>query len=101
MKASRPVAKTKKRANSRSRHAKSVTGPGSSIDPQLIVIVALVVLVFLCYVDALGNKFVFDDFYVVYANQRIRSINLELFQDLYRPFRDLTYAIDFALWGEH
>ncbi len=71
-----------------------------SADPQLIAIVSLVAIVFLCYVNSLGNEFVFDDFLLVLANKRIRSMNLGLFLNSYRPIRDISYAIDFALWGE-
>jgi protein O-mannosyl-transferase len=100
MKASRPAAKPKKRGSIGARTSKPAFTPSSSIDPQLIVIIGLIVLVFLCYADALGNQFVFDDFYVVYANQRIHSISMALFSDIYRPFRDLSYAFDVAIWGE-
>src|SRR5437016_14436982 len=47
-----------------------------SADAQLIAIVSLVAIVFLCYVNTLGNEFVFDDFILVLASKRIRSINL-------------------------
>src|SRR6266567_762431 len=69
-------------------------------DPQLIAVISLVVIVFVCYVNSLGNEFVFDDFLLVLASKRIRSINLGLFLNSYRPIRDISYAIDYALWGE-
>ena len=72
-----------------------------SADAQLIAIVSLVAIVFLCYMNSLGNEFVFDDIYLVLANKRIRSINLGLLLNSYRPIRDISYAIDYALWGEH
>lgn len=100
MKASRRTPKSNKRDSTRVQPVKSRFSEPTSADLQLVVIVALVVLVFLCYVNALGNEFVFDDFYVVYANQRIRTIHLGLFLDLYRPFRDLSYAVDYAIWGQ-
>src|SRR6266446_10047481 len=71
-----------------------------SADAQLIAIVSLVAIVFLCYVNTLGNEFVFDDFLLVLASKRIRSINLGLLLNSYRPIRDISYAIDYALWGE-
>src|SRR2546427_2912127 len=71
-----------------------------SADAQLIAVVSLVAIVFLCYVNSLGNEFVFDDFLLVLANKRIRSINLGLLLNSYRPIRDISYAIDYALWGE-
>src|SRR2546427_7796416 len=71
-----------------------------SADAQLIAVVSLVAIVFVCYVNSLGNEFVFDDFLLVLANKRIRSINLGLLLNSYRPIRDISYAIDYALWGE-
>ncbi|PYS27924.1 MAG: hypothetical protein DMF75_19580, partial [Acidobacteria bacterium] len=71
-----------------------------SADAQLIAIVSLVIIVFLCYANSLGNEFVFDDYLLVLGNNRIRSINAALFWNSYRPIRDISYAIDYALWGE-
>jgi len=71
-----------------------------STESHLIAIVSLVILVFLCYANSLGNEFVFDDIYLVAQNKQIRSLNLPLLLGTYRPLRDITYALDFALWGE-
>src|SRR2546425_2967135 len=71
-----------------------------SADTQLIAVVSLVVIVFLCYANSLGNEFVFDDYLLVLGNERIRSLNSGLLLNSYRPIRDISYAIDFALWGE-
>ncbi len=68
---------------------------------ELIVCVALVIVVFLCFANALRNDFVFDDIYLVSVNNQIRSLNLPLLLSSYRPIRDISYAIDFALWGEN
>src|SRR6267378_1282356 len=68
---------------------------------QLIVCLGLVILVFLCFANALRNEFVFDDIYLVSVNNQIRSLNLPLLLSSYRPIRDISYAIDFALWGEN
>src|SRR5688572_931362 len=68
---------------------------------QLIVCLSLVVVVFLCFANALRNEFVFDDIYLVTVNHQIRSLNLPLLLSSYRPTRDISYAIDFALWGEN
>lgn len=58
-------------------------------------------LTFACFANALGNGFVFDDNYQVTGNNRLR--NIENIPDLitasYRPIRDITYAIDFWVWG--
>ena len=71
-----------------------------SKDAQIIAIVSLVVIVFLCYANSLGNEFVFDDFLLVLGNKRIQTINSGLLLNSYRPIRDISYAIDYALWGE-
>src|SRR5436853_4975889 len=62
-----------------------------SADAQLIAIVSLVIIVFLCYANSLGNEFVFDDYLLVLGNNRIRSINAALFWNSYRPIRDISY----------
>src|SRR2546425_13016725 len=71
-----------------------------STDTQLIAVVSLVVIVFLCYANSLGNEFVFDDYLLVLANKRIHNLNFGLLLNSYRPIRDISYAIDYALWGE-
>lgn len=68
---------------------------------QLILGLTLVTVVFLCFANALRNEFVFDDIYLVTVNKQIRSLNLPLLLSSYRPTRDISYAIDFALWGEN
>ena len=67
---------------------------------ELIVGLSLVAVVFLCFANALRNEFVFDDIYLITVNQQIRSLNLPLLLSSYRPVRDISYAIDFALWGQ-
>jgi protein O-mannosyl-transferase len=85
------------------KQIKTDVKPGSLISEhgELIVCVALVVVVFLCFANALRNDFVFDDIYLVSVNNQIRSLNLPLLLSSYRPIRDISYAIDFALWGEN
>ena len=63
---------------------------------------ALLVIAFLCYANALANGFVFDDHGHVLSNKSFRSLaNLPgLLVASYRPLRDMTYVLDFALWGE-
>lgn len=63
---------------------------------------ALLIIVFLCYGNALGNGFVFDDHGHVLSDRSFRSLaNLpRLLVSSYRPLRDISYAIDFAVWGE-
>ena len=68
---------------------------------DLIVCLSLVAVVFLCFANALRNEFVFDDIYLVSVNKQIRSLNLPLLLSSYRPIRDISYAIDLALWGQN
>ena len=68
---------------------------------EMIVGVSLVIVVFLVFANAMGNEFVFDDIYLISANKQIQSLNLPLLLSSYRPIRDISYAIDFALWGEN
>jgi tetratricopeptide (TPR) repeat protein len=52
------------------------------------------------YSNTLANGFVFDD-HALLQNARLRSLSnlIELFKD-YRPLRDVSYAVDFALWKD-
>jgi len=101
MKTSRPVSRkaTKRKPTPVKRLEPSFIS-FLSADTQLIAVVSLVVIVFVCYANSLGNEFVFDDFLLVLANKRIHQINLGLLLNSYRPIRDISYAIDYALWGE-
>ncbi len=67
---------------------------------QLVVAVSLVVVVFLCFANAMGNEFVFDDIYLITVNKQIQSLNLPVLLGSYRPIRDVSYAVDFAIWGQ-
>jgi protein O-mannosyl-transferase len=62
---------------------------------------ALAIIVFICYGNSLANDFVFDDQYLalVYSRPRNFSHLLEMMIDSYRPVRNLSYIIDFAVWG--
>jgi tetratricopeptide (TPR) repeat protein len=59
-------------------------------------------VVIICYANSLGNAFVFDDHYLVLIYSRPRSLS-HLFDMLiasYRPVRNLSYVLDFFVWGE-
>jgi protein O-mannosyl-transferase len=71
-----------------------------STNATLLVGVSLVVIVFLVFANSIGNEFVFDDIYLITTNKQIHSLNLPLLLSSYRPIRDISYAVDFALWGE-
>jgi len=61
----------------------------------------LVVVVFICYANSLGNDFVFDDVFLVPTYSRVRNLSqlVQTLLDSYRPVRNISYAIDFLLWG--
>lgn len=87
--------KTKKVAKANNRSV-----PFLSRWAQPIVMALLVFVVFICFANSFANEFVFDDIYLVTVNKTIRSLNLSLLLSSYRPLRDISYAIDFAVWGE-
>lgn len=99
----RPANRSKPLKQKPANHLKTAAPPASimATHGQMIVIVALVGVVFLCFANAMGNEFVFDDIYLITVNKQIQSINLPLLLSSYRPIRDISYAIDFALWGQH
>lgn len=63
---------------------------------------ALLVVVVLCYANALGNDFVFDDHVNLQNNPLLRNLSNvpTLLLSGFRPIREVSYALDFALWGE-
>ncbi|PYT08738.1 MAG: hypothetical protein DMF60_04105 [Acidobacteria bacterium] len=62
----------------------------------------LLVIVLLCYANALQNGFVFDDHVNLQNNPLLRKLGNvpQLLVSGFRPFREISYAFDFALWGE-
>jgi len=100
MKSSRtPKGKVAKRATTHSRKSWKPASIQSS-EIQLIIFFCLLVIVFLCFANSLGNDFVFDDIYLVVQNKFIRTLDLSIILRTYRPLRDLTYALDLKIWGE-
>jgi len=74
-----------------------------SVGAQRLVLVALALIV---YGVSLANDFVWDDrIYTignpVYRDFNLRAIFFSLANDVeYLPLRDVTYALDYLLWGE-
>lgn len=66
------------------------------------LIPALAAAPLLCYANTLANGFVFDDHDLVLGNKLLRSLTNfpQLVLSSYRPVRDLSYTLDFAIWGE-
>jgi tetratricopeptide (TPR) repeat protein len=75
---------------------------GINISASTIAIGAILVMVLLCYANALGNDFVFDDNVQVLSNKALRSVSniLAVLTASYRPLRDVSLMFDFAIWGE-
>src|SRR5687767_9343281 len=97
------TATRKKRANT--SVAASKPGPKNVVGRRKSVYVAsgaLLVVVFLCYANALPNGFVFDDKINLLNNPLLRKIENvpKLLVSGFRPIREISYAFDFALWGE-
>src|ERR1044071_6286971 len=69
--------------------------------PLYLATGALVVIVFAVYANSLGGDFVFDDQYLVLVYSRPRSLShlLEMMIDSYRPVRNLSYILDYIVWG--
>lgn len=63
---------------------------------------AIVLVVLACFANSLANGFVFDDHQQVLENKLLRSIANapQILFSSYRPLRNMSYAVDFALWGE-
>ena len=68
-----------------------------------IALAVLALVAFGCYADALANGFVFDDHGHILTNPSFRSLTNvpKLLFASYRPLRDISYALDFAIWGEY
>ena len=98
------VTASKKKKSTPIAAAKSEAGLAARGRNKSVYIAAgtLLVVAFLCYANALGNGFVFDDHGHVLSDISFRSLtNLpKLLVASYRPLRNVSYAIDFAIWGE-
>jgi tetratricopeptide (TPR) repeat protein len=71
------------------------------LSPSAIAIGVILAMIILCYWNALGNGFVFDDNEQVLGNRLLRSIsNIPVIVGAYRPIRDISFVFDFAVWGE-
>jgi protein O-mannosyl-transferase len=66
-------------------------------------IAALALIIFLVYGNSLANEFVFDDKVIILENRLLRSLSNipHLLLSSYRPFRDVSHALDYAIWGEN
>jgi tetratricopeptide (TPR) repeat protein len=74
----------------------------SQVDrPALVVLGVLCGLTLLVYLNSLWNGFVFDDIPQVVDHRLLRNLwNLPRILQDYRPLRDISYAMDYAIWGQ-
>ena len=113
MKAKRTRTVSQKTSSARSKPTPSSLRPEPAPEPEApvsplnrpktvwIVAAVLVGVVFICFADALWNGFVFDDHVHVLDNILVRSLtNLPSLVWDYRPLRDVSYAFDFAIFGD-
>ncbi|HSB11834.1 MAG TPA: hypothetical protein VLM38_20265 [Blastocatellia bacterium] len=98
------VAARKKKKNLQvdASNAKAEAAAPSRNTSVYLAVGALLLVVSLCYANALSNGFVFDDHGHVLSDRSFRSLkNIpRILVSSYRPLRDVTYAVDFAIWGE-
>ena len=102
MKAAAAKTKAARKSGSRLREQASLPKRESAPRDQLLYLIAagLAIATILIYVNSLANGFVFDDHELVGrpALKRLAEIP-GLLTGSYRPLRDVSYAIDFAVWG--
>jgi len=103
MKATVSIAKGHKRKPAAQARANQHTDVHRERRHLYIAVGVLATVVFACFINSLGNGFVFDDKPLIIENAMLRSLaNLpRLLTASYRPLRDITHAFDFALWGEN
>jgi hypothetical protein len=68
----------------------------------IVLATAAAVMAALVYLNALSNPFVYDDHLTVIENASIRNLadlRSIFLHDVFRPVVNLTYAVDYALWG--
>jgi len=97
----RPKPERKKAAKARSGARKHEAGNLTERRNLQIAVLALVALVVICYANSIGNAFVFDDLQVVLIDGRPTSFShlMRMLTSSYRPIRNLSYALDFGIWG--
>ena len=68
-----------------------------------LAMAGLGVVVFAAFANSLGNEFVFDDKQIILDQPLLRSLaNLpKVLASSYRPLRDISHMLDFAIWGEN
>jgi len=103
MKSSSTVTRSKKQVRVVDERFSDRLGARDPRRQLYFAVAVLAVVVLACFANSLGNDFVFDDKQIILDNRLLRSLaNLpRLLTASYRPLRDMSHAIDFALWGEN
>lgn len=93
---------TKKPKTTRTKErAKESKSASPATDARVYCIAALLFAVFVCYANSLTNEFVFDDHSLVFQGRADDAADLwRIATSSYRPLRTLSYAFDFAIWGD-
>ncbi|HLG16576.1 MAG TPA: tetratricopeptide repeat protein [Blastocatellia bacterium] len=93
--------KAKRTASKQKHTAPEKAGAAGAERARLyLAVAAIAVGVIACYANGLSGEFVFDDEDLVLRQKLLRSLsNLPLLIGSYRPLRNATYALDFAVWG--
>jgi Tfp pilus assembly protein PilF len=91
--------KKQKSVNKQSRQSRWRTPDNT----HYLAIGALVAAVVAVYANSLAGDFVFDDQYLVLIYSRPRSLAhlFDMLIDSYRPIRNLSYILDYIVWGAH
>ncbi|UCF38341.1 MAG: glycosyltransferase family 39 protein, partial [Acidobacteriota bacterium] len=89
-----------RKANSGAARAKRKKGSPERLLWGIPVLLA--VLCFLLYANTLGHSLVFDDVTLILQNRSVLELDWAtiLYKGGYRPFRTLTYALNYAVGGE-
>lgn len=103
MRTSSTVARSKSQTRVVDARSSDLQGAHDGRRQLYIAVAVLATVVIACFANSLPNDFVFDDKPIILDNRLLRSLsNLPvLLTASYRPLRDISHALDFALWGEN
>jgi Tfp pilus assembly protein PilF len=91
--------KTLKPVKSAHRQGGRVVEPGSAKKQVTIAAASVAIITLLVFINCIGNGWVFDD-YLHVVNPRLQSLsNIFSLLGHHAPAGDVSYAVDFWLWG--
>src|SRR5262249_31314457 len=83
------------------RSANKTIQQGVATKTLVIAACSVALISLLVFINCLANGWVFDDYLQVLDPPELRSLsNLFALLRHYRPLRDISYALDFGVWGE-